>query len=275
MTDVPIQSTLRSHPPQRRVVRLSTRWAARVLVFAWLLGPSALLAVDEVFGSLPPAFERRSAELTSDPDAEAPSDVAKTAIWVRSDVPGDLQLLDAARRVLAEDRGESPVILYDWLHALKDVPDAAYFVRSVPVAGQAGTQRLLRVQAGQDVFLTLARSADRGNWQLQASARKDFGIDPAALLATVERPAHWVETVDLEQELEALLALEREGSLPLAPPAGSNAATLREDGLKLLAEGDYPGALERLERSLALEPDAALADRVARLRAYLGVRPVR
>lgn len=51
------------------------------------------------------------------------------------------------------------------------------------------------------------------------------------------------------------------------------AEQLREQGLQFMLDGDYETALDRLERSLALRHDEALADRIARLRLFLKVRP--
>ncbi|MDR9440586.1 MAG: laminin B domain-containing protein, partial [Halomonas sp.] len=51
------------------------------------------------------------------------------------------------------------------------------------------------------------------------------------------------------------------------------AEQLRAAGLQSMLDGDYETALDRLERSLALKHDEALAGRVERLRLFLEVRP--
>ncbi|MFP4154433.1 MAG: hypothetical protein ACLFSG_01905 [Halothiobacillaceae bacterium] len=243
----------------------------------WLLAV-ALAAIQTFVASVPEAAEgatatllpenflRRPDNLLIDP-YDAPGDHrAITPIRVRAEQPGELSLRDASGEVVARDRGAQPAIVHDWRHdAGEPVPDTVFTIQFTPNDGQPGTRRLLRVRAGEAVNRVFGPGPDGQGWQMQPTEANTFmpsGLERASGqgAALIEAPE------DLERELAALLALEE----PADPV--QRAGELRAAGQARILEGDYEAALELLEQSLALSHDAALADRIERLRLFLEVR---
>ncbi|HSH56497.1 MAG TPA: hypothetical protein VK965_00930 [Halomonas sp.] len=214
--------------------------------------------------ALPAAFAARPAHLVTDPDEAPMEDRGVTTIGVRAGMPGRLALVEGAGGVLALDEGEQPVVLYDWRHAADEpVPDTPFRVRFLPTGAALGVERLLRVRAGEPQWLTLQRPVEASGWRLTVVEPDTFAPPPASL---PETPLEVIEDdAALERELAALLQLEE------GPPP--SAEQLREAGLQAMLDGDYATAIDYLERSLALKYDEALADRIARLRLFLKVRP--
>lgn len=230
---------------------------------AWTGSPRSVWGQDDAGPELPAAFAPRPAYLVTDPDEPQAAARAATAIWVRTERPGRLVLMTGSGRVVAADEGEQPVVVHDWRHpATEPVPDTPFRVRFFPDGDALGVERLLRVRAGEPLWRTLHQPADIPGWRLTPAEPDAFAPSPASLAAT--RPDVIEADAELERELAALLQLEEH-----PPPT---AKQLRENGLQKIVEGEYATALELLEQSLRLKPDAALLDRVERLRRFLDVR---
>lgn len=194
-------------------------------------------------------------------------------LWVLVPEAGELELRDAKMRLLASERSMHPVLNNTFIPA-EGVFEQVFFLRFEGEEGATRTQRILRVRPDRDTYRILRRSAQaRDGWLLVDVEPDEFERTAMALAADRDLAAGGTFE-DLDAELAALLELDAADALEPGAPlhTDTDAHRLREEGLERLGRGDYAGALERLEESLGLLPDAELADRVARLRAYLQLR---
>jgi len=172
------------------------------IAWTWLAGGA--WGQSDASPVLPAAFAPRQAYLVTDPDEPPPDDRVATAIWVRAETPGRLALVDGAGRVVALDEGKQPVVLHDWWHAADEpVPDKPFLVRFLPEGDALGVERLLRVRAGEPLWLTLHRPADTSGWRLISAEPDAFALPPPSL------PETHSEVIEDDAALERELARRR------------------------------------------------------------------
>lgn len=243
---------------------------------------SAFAVISEAAGapttaSLATPQLRRAVPVTQAPDINdyrpVPELGTEPRVWVLVSEPGRLELRDSRMRLLASEHSERPV-LHSALVPETDAFERIFFLRFEASRGLTGTQRIVRARPDRDTYRILRRNTDgRDGWYLLDVEPDEFEQVAEGYAAARELSRRSTEE-DLDQELAALLEWEVVQGAAAEPSlsAEDQAFRLREEGMERLGRGDYAGALDRLEESLRLLPDARLADRVERLRAYLRLR---